>query len=219
MAELMTLALLPINLVFTLLLLMVILYWIIVILGVLDVDLFQVDLSDFDADGDLGVDGDVHGAGASLSGSVLHFFHVGEVPVMVLFSLLVLSLWAGSVLGNYYYNPESLPSRAFGILVVNVVVALVVVKALGAPLRPFYAMFNRDYNAPKRVMGSLCQITTTRVTSTDMGQAEIRTKGAPILLNVLSKQDYRFAKGDEAVVVGKDKESGIHYIVPPKLES
>ena len=69
MAELMTLALSPINLVFTLLLLMVILYWIIVILGVLDVDLFQVDLSDFDADGDLGVDGDVHGVGASLSGS------------------------------------------------------------------------------------------------------------------------------------------------------
>ena len=219
MAELMTLALLPINLVFTLLLLMVILYWIIVILGVLDVDLFQVDLSDFDADGDLGVDGDVHGVGASLSGSVLHFFHVGEVPVMVLFSLFVLSLWAGSVLGNYYYNPESLPSRAFGILVVNVVVGLVVVKTLGAPLRPFYAMFNRDYNAPKRVMGSLCQITTTQVTSTDMGQAEVRTKGAPILLNVLSKQDHRFAKGDEAVVVGKDKESGIHYIVPPKLES
>jgi len=213
MAELMTLALLPVNLVFTLLLLMVILYWIIVILGVLDVDLFQIDVSDFDADVD------VNGAGASLSGSVLHFFHVGEVPVMVLFSLLVLSLWAGSVLGNYYYNPESLPSRAFGILVVNVVVALVVVKALGAPLKPFYAMFNRDYNAPKPVMGSLCRITTTQVTPTDMGQAEVRTKGAPILLNVLSKQDYRFAKGDEAVVVGKNKESGIHYIVPPKLES
>ncbi len=213
MVELMTLALSPINLVFTLLLLMVILYWIIVILGVLDVDLFQIDVSDFDADVD------VNGAGASLSGSVLHFFHVGEVPVMVLFSLLVLSLWAGSVLGNYYYNPESLPSRAFGILVVNVVVALVVVKALGAPLKPFYAMFNRDYNAPKPVMGSLCRITTTQVTPTDMGQAEVRTKGAPILLNVLSKQDHRFAKGDEAVVVGKNKESGIHYIVPPKLES
>ncbi len=213
MAELMTLALLPVNLVFTLLLLMVILYWIIVILGVLDVDLFQIDVSDFDADVD------VNGAGASLSGSVLHFFHVGEVPVMVLFSLLVLSLWAGSVLGNYYYNPESLPSRAFGILVVNVVVALVVVKALGAPLKPFYAMFNRDYNAPKPVMGSLCRITTTQVTPTDMGQAEVRTKGAPILLNVLSQQDHRFAKGDEAVVVGKNKESGIHYIVPPKLES
>lgn len=213
MAELMTLALLPINLVFTLLLLMVILYWIIVILGVLDVDLFQIDVSDFDADGD------VHGVGAGLSGSVLHFFHVGEVPVMVLFSLLVLSLWAGSVLGNYYYNPESLPSRAFGVLVVNVVVSLVVVKTLGAPLKPFYAMFNRDYNAPKRVMGSLCQITTTQVTSTDMGQAEVRTKGAPILLNVLSQQDHRFAKGDEAVIVGKNKENGIHYIVPPKLES
>ena len=53
MAELMTLAFLPINLVFTLLLLMVILYWIIVILGVLDVDLFRVDFTDFDADGDL----------------------------------------------------------------------------------------------------------------------------------------------------------------------
>ena len=217
MAELMTLALLPINLVFTLLLLMVILYWIIVILGVLDVDLFQIDMSDID--GKLDMDMDAQGVGPSLSWSVLHFFHVGEVPIMVLVSLLILSLWAGSVLGNYYYNPESDSGRALGILIVNVGIGLLVVKTLGAPLRPFYAMFTRDYNAPKRVMGSLCQITTTQVTSSDMGQAEVKTKGAPILLNVLSKQDHRFAKGDEAVIVGKDKESGIHYIVPPKLES
>ena len=217
MADIMTLAFSPINIVFTLLLLMVILYWSIVVLGVLDIGLFDIDLPDID--GDVDMDVDAAGVGPSLSGSALHFFHVGEVPIMVLASLLVLSLWAGSVLGNYYCNPDSLPGRALGLLAANVFLGLAVVKVLGAPLRPFYAMFTRDYNAPKRVMGSLCHITTTEVTLDHMGQAEVRTKGAPILLNVLSQQDHCFAKGDEAVIVGKDKESGIHYIVPPKLES
>jgi hypothetical protein len=51
-----------------------------------------------------------------------------------------------------------------------------------------------------------------------MGQAEITTKGAPIVLNVLSRQNHSFTKDDKAVIVKKNTETGIYYIVPPNLE-
>ena len=51
-----------------------------------------------------------------------------------------------------------------------------------------------------------------------MGQAEVPTKGAPILLNVVSDGDHVFHKGDEAIVVENDKEKGVYVIAPVNLE-
>ena len=66
-------------------------------------------------------------------------------------------------------------------------------------------MFKKDYNAPRDVKGRICKVITTQV-SEKMGQAEVPTKGAPILLNVVANGDHVFHKGDEAVVVEKNEE-------------
>jgi hypothetical protein len=215
MVELMQLAFSPINVFFTLLLVIVVMYWLTVILGVLDTDLFEVDLPDMDmeADMDAGVDADL-GSGAAWG--ILHWFHVGEMPVTVLLSIFILSLWAIAILGNYYLNPDMRILQAFGVFLCNIVISSLVVKCVAFPLRPLYALFYKDCNAPKKVIGSRGLVVTTQVTADQMGQLEVHTKGAPIRLNVRSKRDHVFREHDQAVVVERDKKSNIYFIVPPK---
>jgi hypothetical protein len=79
-------------------------------------------------------------------------------------------------------------------------------------------MLNRDYNAPHEVMGSACTVVTTQVTGERMGQAEVPTTGAPILLNVLAAGGHVFKRGEKAIVVERDGAKGTYRIAPMNLE-
>jgi len=223
MIEFLTAAFAPTNVVFTVLLLVTGLYWITVILGVLDIDLFHIDLSGGELDG-VEADADAE-AGAEIAGAepgvlhtVLHFFYIGEVPTMLLVSIMVLSLWTFSMLGNYYLNPEGVRAMTVAILFGNLAVSTIVLKFVALPLRKLYLILLKDYNAPQEVVGGRCRIVTTEVTQDRIGQAEVPTKGAPILLNVLSRNGHVFTKGEEAVVVERDEAKGTYRIAPLRLE-
>ena len=186
MVEFITAAFAPVNVLFTVLLLVTGLYWIMVILGVLDVDLFHIHLpdggldadADVDAGGDIGHGPDVDGVEPGAVHSVLHFFYIGEIPTMSLVSIMTLSLWTFSILGNYYLNPEGSGSMSIAILCGDIAISTVVLKFVAFPLRRLFLMLNKDYNAPDDVMGSACTVITTEVTRERIGQAEVPTKGA-----------------------------------------
>ncbi|MHC4636564.1 MAG: hypothetical protein ACYTBP_01710 [Planctomycetota bacterium] len=222
MMELIHAAFSPVNVVFTVLLILTVIYWLTVILGVLDAELFDFNFDsglEVDADLDVDADGEVDVDGVELGAlrSVLHFFYIGEVPVMILLSIMILSMWALCMLGNYYLNPKSSVLIAVPIAGVNLVISLFICKVFAMPLKKIYDVFNTDYNTPRKVIGRICIITTTKV-SKKMGQAEVKTKGAPIVLNVVSEGGHVFHKGDEAVIIGKDDEKGIYTIAPVNLE-
>ena len=71
MGEVLQEALMPANLVFTVMLGIVIIYWIMVILGALDVDFLDIDF-DSDVDVDADVDADVDGTGGGARRNVCH---------------------------------------------------------------------------------------------------------------------------------------------------
>lgn len=213
MLEVLQEAVMPANLVFTMLLVLVLLYWIMVILGALDFDFLNID---FDGDVDADADMDLQ-AGGFLRG-LLEFFYVGEVPVMVLVSVFALSAWIVSILGNHYLNPGSSLIVLLPILAANLFISSFVVKLAGVPLKKMFNAFDQDPNAPRSVMGRICIVITTQVTGERIGQAEVKGKGAPILLNVMSEGGHVFQKGDEAIVVQKNKETGVYLIAPVDLK-
>ncbi|MGE5295215.1 MAG: hypothetical protein ACM3VT_10340 [Solirubrobacterales bacterium] len=234
MVEFITAAFAPVNVLFTVLLLVLGLYWILVILGALDVDLFHIHLphggADVHVDGDLGVghdvgghfdghvDGHVDGMEPGISHAILHFFYIGEVPTMLLASIMVLSLWTFSMLGNHYLNPQGSGAMAVAVFFGNFALSTVVLKFVAQPLRTLYVILNKDYNAPGDVVGMVCQVVTTHVTHDKMGQAEVSTKGAPLLLNVLSRDDHVFKRGEQALVVEREIAKGTYRIAPVKVE-
>ena len=220
MLEILQEALMPVNAVFTILLLLVLLYWIMVILGALDVSFLDMDFdADFDADVDFDIDADVDmdvGGGGILR-ALLLFFYVGEVPVMIIVSLLALTMWVVSVTGNHYFNPAGSLILGLPIFAATLFISALACKVIIMPMRKMFSVFEKDSNAPKKVIGRICTVVTTELKD-NLGQAEVSTKGAPILLNVMAQQGCVFHKGDEAVVLEKDDKKGIYIIAPVDLE-
>ncbi len=211
--ELLREALSPWNVLFTALLAALAGYWVLVILGALNVEAIDVDAGD--ADADLGADGEA--AGGPLR-ALLAWLFIGEVPVMVLASIWVLSLWTLGVLGQHYFNPTRAIVPGLGVLAGSLFVSLLVVRVAARPLRRAYALLNKDYNNPGQVVGRICVVTTSTV-SERLGQAQVTTAGAPILLNVVAEAGQVLRKGDEAVVVTWDEGKGAYIIAPVDLEA
>jgi hypothetical protein len=226
------------NFMLSILLLVVFFYWIMVIFGALDADLFNIEFDtdvdldfdvdvdvDVDIDGDFefdvdgGADGDLGGDidGGGIGRGVLEFFYVGEVPVMILISALILCMWAVSMIANYRLNPTGSMILALPLFAGNLIVSLMVCKVFIMPFKKMFSSLNKDANASRPVMGRICTVVTTQV-SEKMGQAEMSSKGAPILINVVTDGGKVFHKGDEAVVIGKNVENGVYTIAPVDLE-
>ena len=202
-----------VNLPFTVFLGLIVLYWLLVALGALDVHLF----SDFDSD----VHGDIHHDASHDIGSftkILHFVGVGDVPVMVIVSVLGLSMWLGSMIANYYLTDGS-QLYALALLIPNFVISVVVTRYITLPMRPLFRSLSKDRGAGEEVLGNICRITTSEATPT-FGQAEITRSGAPVLINVRTLDDAVLVKGAQAAVVRGDSEKGVYYITPmPTIES
>ena len=202
-----------VNLPFTVFLGLIVLYWLLVALGALDVHLF----SDFDSD----VHGDIHHDASHDIGSftkILHFVGVGDVPVMVIVSVLGLSMWLGSMIANYYLTDGS-QLYALALLIPNFVISVVVTRYITLPMRPLFRSLSKDRGAGEEVLGSVCRITTSEATPT-FGQAEITRSGAPVLINVRTLDDAVLVKGAQAAVVRGDSVKGVYYITPmPTIES
>src|SRR5689334_13025861 len=98
MLEVFSEAIRPINLPFTILLGIVVLYWILVAVGAFGLD--------FGADGDIDADAgaDIADADAGWFSHFLNFINVGEVPITIVLSFLTLSAWFLSIVVNYYWT-------------------------------------------------------------------------------------------------------------------
>lgn len=182
----------PITMCFVL----VLAFWAFTILGVVDTDAFEPNLDlDVDADADAEIEG------SSVSVGLLKFFNVGEVPIMVLLSVLVSLLWAGAVLGNHYFNAGGSYAIAFGLFLANGFVGLFLTKMITTPLKPLMRKL-KECEKHRPVVGRVCVVKTSEVTET-FGQAEAEDdSGNPLLLHVrVSEGSPSLTKGDRALVV------------------
>lgn len=209
MTELLHAAIAPPNLLPTGLLVFVLLYWLTVIAGLLDmktVDLSIDDHSHFHHSADAHHDAHV----GWLSGA-LAFFNLGRVPLMVFLSFVALPLWVGSILVNYYSGNTSL-LRGLALLLPLLVGSLFVAKLLTLPFVKLFAALEKDHDGGAEVIGRVC---TVRVpaTATHLGQATMLTNGAPLMLNVRST-DAALAKGDSALVIDFDAQRNCYLVVP-----
>jgi hypothetical protein len=212
---------------FTVLLILVFAYWLLVIVGALTPDSLHIDI-----DGDLHADAghvDVghadagHAeaghidAGGSVLGSVLHFVNVGEVPLMVVASFFVFSLWACTLISHEYLGPTLGSMVSIIMLVPNVITSALVAKVVTTPFKFMFKHMNDGIAAPAKIVGKTCIIKTPSADDRS-GQAEMKTDSSPLLLNVRTNPGETLAKGDEALVVAHDPQRDIYTVVKFDLE-
>jgi len=74
--------------------------------------------------------------------------NLGEVPVMVVVSVLVVASWSFSMIANYYWTGGSaLLATVF--LAANLVVSAVVTRYVTMPLKPLFRAINKQYDKPR----------------------------------------------------------------------
>lgn len=204
MTELLHAAVSPPNLLATGLLVFVVLYWLTVIVGVLDFKTLDLHLD---------ADHDVHHAHAGVEwlNSALAFFNLGRVPLMIFLGFVALPLWVGSILLNYYTHNASF---ALGLLFFAPLLlgSLFVSKVLTTPFVKLFATLEKDQAGSVNPVGKVCTLTLP-ATRERLGQAAVNADGASLLLNVRSaSSDLR--KGDTALVIDYDEPRRCYLIEP-----
>ncbi len=63
-----------------------------------------------------------------------------------------------------------------------------------------------------QIVGKTCVITTSQVTPSH-GQAEFASDGAPLLLNVRTKEGDTLALGDEALILDHDQHENVYTVM------
>lgn len=211
---------------FSVLLGLCLLYWLTVILGALDLDLFDSLLGLDGAEGALeslealeAVDAVEAAGGAdaaeAASGGFLDALGIGGVPVLISLTFMALFGWTVSYLGMRLLDDPAwvLGGAVTGGLVLLVSFGLGLLGAVVAvrPMRRFFT--TPDARTHSSLVGSVCTI-TTRSVDAGFGQAEIDDRGAGLLVQVRCGGENQLKRGDKALIFDYDSKKQAFKVEP-----
>ena len=202
-----------VNLPATCLLLVCLFYWLMVVIGAIGVDAFDidfdadvsadVDVGDFDADGDFNANG-----GFS---SVAEFMHLKEVPIVIVGSVFAVLFWTASLFGNHLLNPTHDRMIGLGLLSVNLPICLLLTRAIIAPLAEGFKPQEVD-RVREEMIGLIGRVTTSEVTPA-FGQVSIKIDGPELTINArLAADSQPLRKGDAAKIMAYDYEKDTYTV-------
>ena len=186
------------TIIFTLLFFFCILYWVVAALGLIDLDFI-----DFDLDGDIDATDGVEAQGA-IAGLILKLGLHG-VPFIVALTILSIFGWLVSFYASFYIFklvPGKLLELLVGvpIFICAFLVAILFTRTCIKPIRQF--MNKLDVDETKYIIGQTLVVRSGLVNKLT-GQALMNDGGAGVILDVRTKGDLEFKKGDEVVVIEK----------------
>jgi hypothetical protein len=191
--------------VFTTLLGVVLFYWLLAVLGIVDFESGGIHL-------DPGHDGGGHDLGA-LAGYIVAFGLHG-VPFSIVLSLLVLVSWTLSCLGGMWLLPllpGTVPAWQAGTLLAlaSVSVAVPVASRLVRPLRGLFVTHAAIHNAS--LVGQSCKVLTQTVDE-NAGRAEVAQRGANLNIRVWARTPNALVRGASARIVAYEEENARYRI-------
>lgn len=209
MNELLNFAISGANVIPTLLLIGIVLYWCTLLIGAIDLDLFDIDL-ETDADGPA-TEGHSE-VGFEWLNNVLRFFNLGRIPLMVFLSFLILPLWLFCIAVNDMLGIQSLLPGLLT-LAAGFFVSLFIAKILTIPFVKLFDKMEEDKNFS--VIGRICTL-QSNLTEGRIGQATVLQEGngAPIILMVSSKAGTSVKNGETALVLEYQSDKRCYLIEP-----
>jgi len=213
MKELLFEALNNANILTTALLTFVMGYWVVVLIGVLDISSLDVDVdvdADVDVDVDLGghtevdVDSDT-GSGESISwfNNVLLFFNLQYTPLMVFLTFWIVPMWTISLMANHYLGNTGF-TLSMILLVPNMIATLFVAKFGTIPVARMFKKMDED----REVTNPIGKVAEVRIPTRPgkLGQATIHdTNGNVVTVNIISANNNSIAKGAQVLVIQYNK--------------
>lgn len=188
-----------------------VLYWLLVIVGALDIDLLH--FGDHDASGH---DGDHDSHAGENPNALLEFLRVGQVPLTVIASVFVLLAWLVCFAGSTFIRPI-VPGWSWwlfglGAFAAAMVIAFIGTGAVLAPLARAFSLSGQP--AAEDLVGRMVEVTSSTVDARFGTARHDRPTGEDLILNVVCEPRHRLARGDQAVVLSYDRDAGIYRIAP-----
>jgi len=185
----------------------VVVYWIVAMLGLIDLD--------FSGDAELDIDSDVDTSVGSLTGLLLTFGLTG-VPFTFVISIVILICWLISFYLQFYlltWLPSGWLYYLMGVFS-DLMVLLISLPITAIVIRPLKGMFkNVETASSHNLVGRDATIATGTVSET-FGQARLFNNGAEILVDVRCDPEHTFKLGDKVLVI-KYLQANHAYIVAP----
>jgi hypothetical protein len=207
------------NLPLTALLAFVVLYWLGVIIGALDLDLFHLDLhSDLDAHLDLDagadlhseMDGDIGHAGHGALGSFAIFLNMDKLPLTLVFSILITLWWAQAVI-LYHFFLQATPLLAWPLHLGTLILSVVLTKFITMPLAMAKKALGGDLDhGLTKALGQI-GVLEFDCSETQFSSVIIQTKGAPLIVKVKALQG-DIAEGSQVVLVDRAPDGDFYYV-------
>lgn len=195
--------------IYTVLLGVVVIYWLLAMLGMVDIEHSGLDV---DVHMHTHADGDTSDIGQLASYVVA--LGLNGVPFSVAVSLLVLVSWTVCCLGGEWLLPL-VPTMAFQLLagtvllVASAVVAIPITAVAIRPLRGLFVSHTAVTNAA--LVGQLCRVVTGVVNEKD-GRAEVARRGASLNIRVWATTPNTLKRGSPALIVEYDEVAGRYLI-------
>lgn len=195
--------------IWTALLCLVLFYWVLALIGVVDFESSGIDI-----DIDVHADASVNDLG-TLAGFIVAFGLSG-VPFSIVVSLLVLVSWTVCCLVSMWVLPlvpTALLQVVAGtaLLAGSFAVALPVTAVTLRPMRRMFVTHHAVSNAS--LVGQTCSVVTAKVTHT-FGQAAVARRGADLNIDVRADEPNTLARGTRARIVDYDAASQRYSIEP-----
>lgn len=223
----------------TALMILVLLYWSLMIFGVVGLDMFDIDVdldlgldADFDINADIDLEGNTAAAGSTQVGggstatgndsalkALFDFFYLSDIPIVMVGSSFVFGYWASSLLTNHYFNPEQTFLGSLILVIPNLIVALIFMRLSMMPLVSSFRKSAPEDLSRQDMIGVVGRVTTSEVTE-KYGQLEVIPPGEPeLLLNVRCKPGAKIAKGDAAKILSYNQHNGTFLVELTKWEN
>lgn len=199
------------NIIPTFILSFCVLYWLIVIIGIIDLDMIDIDV-DIDADADTDITGGSE-AGVAWLNKALHFFNLGRIPFMLWLSIIGLMTWFAVITVNYILGNQS-----FLLGLVIFMIALISVMFIAKPLMyPLVKMFDalESNDGLKSVIGQIAEVIYPDKNGKP-GEVEINHDGSRIRIFALpASKDIVLIRNQKVLVIAPSDDDPKIYLVEP----
>lgn len=234
MSEVVALALSFPGVVYTVLLGVVLVYWLFVVMGAIHLGDGSADghfdaLGDGSADvGDVGHSGDAadggdagdgdggdDGSEGSAVAALIHALHLRSVPATVVFSLIITFSWLVCTIAMQLVSRDlpaaSQPVLGWLVLAGSPILALPLTSFTARPLAKVFTQ--RRGTSHSDLIGKTCVVRTGTVTST-FGEASLEDGGAGLVLRVRVDRELPVKRGDQMMIVEWDRERESFLVEP-----
>ncbi len=193
--------------IYTVLIGVLLIFWLLAILGALDIDIIS-----FDVDIDINLDSEIEVPGFV---GLLHTLGLTGVPFTIVLSVLIFIAWVITYIFSAYLIPF-LPSAILKIiagtftLVGSLLLAVPMTVKIVAPLRKLSsensAKSNHDF------LGGICKVTSQTVDDT-FGQGKIKTTGTSLIVRIRAAVPNEIKKNDIVRPISYDQDDNIYHVI------